>query len=91
MARFNNEYYKNFLKKNNQDKAQLHKTDAQIKDCFDRYNARKKDVASEHTPILTEGFLNERCFKHDDFNHEDVIIELLDRSKRRKKNKKHRK
>lgn len=89
ITKFNNEYYKNVVKKD--DPTALHNTPALRKDCYDRQNARNRDIISrekkfiksiEPMTIQKEGgdmkldsFLNKT---RDLTNHEDVVIALLD-------------
>lgn len=103
IAKFNNEYYKNVIKKG--DKTALHNTNKLRKDCYDRDNANRRDILSRERDLLfsieklietesgqssdTGSFNDEFLSQNRDLNHENHIIDLIDeKNKKPKKPKK---
>lgn len=65
ITKFNNEFHKNVVKKN--DPNALHNTDKLRKDCYNRENARNRDVMSvERNKIDNIDFLELEDFKEPD-------------------------
>lgn len=90
LNKFTEEYVSSSFKKNKKTgryKDNLHKTKAQRKDCYDRNNARNRDIFSitksndmlKEPKVLNE-FLEEQSFR-DAGVIEDQVIELIDLKK----------
>lgn len=89
IAKFNNEFHKNVIKKN--DNKSLHNTKSLRRECYSRENARNRDIMSigsysfsiesrlMEKEISTDSSLNKT---RDLYGHEDVINELIDYSKK---------
>lgn len=80
ITKFNNEFYKNVLKKG--DPTALHSSDTHRKDCYDRENSRNRDVLSifRGSTSLPAGQIFEiRVAKEQlDNSREDTLIELME-------------
>lgn len=97
ITKFNNEFHKNVIKKG--DPNALHNTDKLRKDCYDRENARNRDITSREGKrfstiddiISAEASSGDKLTLNEAMNsgrnlanHEDVMIELMDWQSKKK-------
>jgi len=90
ITKFNNEYYKNVIKKG--DTTAIHNTDKLRKDCYARENSKNRDIMSREnkylksldsqtipenpdTPTIKDGIAPQPI---EASSHEDVLIEVID-------------
>lgn len=90
IAKYNNEYYKGFLKKG--DKSAIHNTPKLYKETTDAQNAKRRDIIGAirsgklgeeavllHLEDFKDSYLDEHNYKKPrDLRHEEHILELLD-------------